>query len=282
METLPLPKNITQTTDRGNHATFTIEPLYPGYGMTVGNALRRVLLSSLSGGAITAVKFEGVTHEFSTLPYVKEDVVDILLNLKLVRLKIHTDEPTTVTLSVTGEGNVTAGDIKGNSDVEVVNPKQHIATLTDKAGKFEVELTVGKGRGYVPVENREKERLPLGTIALDAIYTPMKNVNFTNENVRVGQMTNFDKLHLDITTDGTITPADALEQATKILVDHFQFVLTNARGTEEAATEVVASEETTETATEEDAADGDEPKKKARKKSSAAGSVGKTDEVKEE
>lgn len=257
MESLPLPTSLTQTSARGNRATFTMEPLYPGYGMTVGNALRRVLLSSLPGAAITAVSFEGATHEFSTLPYVKEDVVDILLNLKQIRLKFHGDEPTTVRIEVKGEGNVTAGDIKGDANVEIVNPKQHIATLTDKAAKLVMDLTVGTGRGYVPVEAREKERLPLGTIALDAIYTPMKNVNFSNENVRVGQMTNYDKLILDVTTDGTITPSAAVEQATKILVGHFQFVLDNAKGTE---TEVTAESDEAPTEAE------DEPKKKTRKK----------------
>lgn len=262
MESLPLPKSLTLTTERGNRANFTMEPLYPGYGMTVGNALRRVLLSSLPGAAIVAVNFEGATHEFSTLPYVKEDVVDILLNLKQVRLKFHGDEPTTVRIEAKGDGNVTAGDIKGDSNVEVVNPKQHIATLTDKAAKLVMDLTVGTGRGYVPVESREKERLPLGTIALDAIYTPMKNVNFTTENVRVGQMTNYDKLLLDVTTDGTITPAAAVEQATKILVEHFQFVLDNAKGTE---SEVTADE-----------AESEEPKKKTRKKK------GETEETKAE
>ncbi|MBI5466811.1 MAG: DNA-directed RNA polymerase subunit alpha, partial [Candidatus Kerfeldbacteria bacterium] len=177
--------------------------------------------------AITHVKFENATHEFSTLPFVKEDVVDIILNLKMVRLRMHSDEPVTLTLNVTGAKDVTAGDITATSDVEVVNKNQHIATLTDKAANFSLELTVGRGRGYVPVENREKERLPLGTIAIDAIYTPVKNVNFSNTNVRVGQMTNFDKLTLDITTDGTLSPVEALKQATTILVDHFQFVMQN-------------------------------------------------------
>ncbi len=235
MESLPLPKSLTLADDHGQRAVFTIEPLYPGYGMTIGNALRRVLLSSLPGAAITSVKFEGVSHEFSTLPYVKEDVVDIILNLKQVRLRMHSDEPVMIVLESSGAKSVTAADIKTTSDVEVVNPKQHIATLTDPAAKLTLELTVGKGRGYVPVENREKERLPLGTIAIDAIYTPVKNVNFTNANVRVGQMTNFDKLNLDITTDGTITPAAALTQATTILVDHFQFVLSEAENLPAAA-----------------------------------------------
>ncbi|MEK7637764.1 MAG: DNA-directed RNA polymerase subunit alpha [Patescibacteria group bacterium] len=259
MESLPLPTSITTTSERGHRATFTIEPLYPGYGMTVGNALRRVLLSSLPGAAITAVNIAGVSHEFSTLPYVKEDVVDILLNLKLIRLKLHTDEPTTIRIEAQGTGDVTAGDIAANADVDIVNPKQHIATLTDQAAKLSMELTVGPGRGYVPVENREKERLPLGTIALDAIYTPMKNVNFTTENVRVGQMTNYDKLNLEITTDGTITPPDALEQATKILVDHFQFVLDHTHGTA-----APADQEQPDPVATTDAAE--EPKKKTRKK----------------
>ncbi len=261
METLPLPKALTITSERGNRATFSMEPLYPGYGMTVGNALRRVLLSSLPGAAITAVQFEGATHEFSTLPYVKEDVVDILLNLKQVRLKFHGDEPATVRIEFTGEGNVTAGDITGDSNVEVVNPKQHIATLTDKAAKLVLDLTVATGRGYVPVESREKERLPLGTIALDSIFTPMKNVNFTNENVRVGQMTNYDKLNLDVTTDGTITPTAAVEQATKILVEHFQFVLDQIQNPDNEATpdaEILVSAIDDEVA--------DEPKKKTKKK----------------
>lgn len=224
MESLPLPKSISVNALNRDRAVFTIEPLYPGYGMTVGNALRRVLLSSMPGAAITAVKFSGVTHEFSTIDYVKEDVVDILLNLKQVRLKLHSEEPVTLTLDVTGAQTVTAGDISPNSAVEIANPDQIIATLTDAAAKFSLELTVAMGRGYVPVESREKEKTDIGTIALDAIYTPIKNVNFTTEHVRVEQMTNFDKLIIDITTDGTINPTDALQLASSIMVDHFQFV----------------------------------------------------------
>ncbi len=224
METLPLPKSISVVATSRDHGVFTIEPLYPGYGMTVGNALRRVLLSSMPGAAITAVKIDGVDHDFSTINYVKEDVVDILLNLKLVRLKLNSDEPVTLTLEAKGETAVTAGMITPNSQVEIANPDQVIATLTDAAAKISMELTVAKGRGYVPVENREKEKLPIGTIALDAIYTPMKNVNFSIEHVRVEQITNFDKLILDITTDGTITPTEALTLASSIMVEHFQFV----------------------------------------------------------
>ena len=265
MHTLPLPQNIVQTKAKNHKATFTIEPLYPGYGMTVGNALRRVLLSSLEGGSITSVKFDGANHEFSALPYVKEDVVDIILNLKLVRLKLHGDEPVTVTLNAKGAKVVTAGDIQTTSDVEVTNPDQVIATLTDEAAKFSLELTVGKGRGYVPVETRDKEKADIGTIAIDAIYTPVKNVNFTTQNVRVGQMTNFDKLLLEITTDGTIEPAEALRQAAEIMVSHFQFVMENSNGNA-TATEEKAEAPTEETEMAEDADGEDKPKRKTRKK----------------
>jgi DNA-directed RNA polymerase subunit alpha len=267
MEKIALPKSIKIEELKGHRAIFTVEPLYPGYGTTVGNALRRILLSSLPGAAITNVKFEGATHEFSTIPFVKEDVVDILLNLKQVRLKLHTDEPVTLTLNCSGEMNVTAGDIDKNSDVEIANPKLHIATLTDKAAKLTIELTVAKGRGYIPVEAREKEKLPLGTIAIDSIYTPIKNVNFTTEHVRVEQMTNYDKLIFDVTTDGTIDPVDAIKQSAAILVDHFNFMLdldsaeTTAKEEKEEADDVAETAEATE-----ETSDEDKPKKKKSKK----------------
>lgn len=221
MESIPVPSKFEQVESGKSHARFVLEPCYPGFGMTLGNALRRVLLSSLPGAAITAVKIEGADHEFSTLPYVKEDVVGMLLNLKLVRFNVHTDEPVHMKLSVKGDRVVTASDFEGPSSVEVVNGKQSIATLTDKAASLEIEVVVGRGRGYVPVENREKEKLDIGWIAVDAIYTPMKTVNFKIENVRVGQITNYDKLILDIETDGTIEPATAVSEAAKILVEHF-------------------------------------------------------------
>lgn len=224
MDTIPLPKSISVTAQGRDRATFIIEPLYPGYGMTVGNALRRVLLSSMPGAAITAVKIEGSSHEFSTLPHVKEDAVDIILNLKRVRLKLHGQEPVVVTLKASGAKTVTAGDIEPNSQIEVTNPDHVIATLTDPAASLSMELTVGPGRGYVPVENREKEKLDIGTIALDAIYTPVKNVNFTIEHVRVEQITNFDKLILEITTDGTVNPTETLNMASQVLLEHFQMV----------------------------------------------------------
>jgi len=224
MEPIPIPSKIERVESAKDRARFIVEPCYPGYGTTVGNALRRVLLSSLSGAAITAVKIEGADHEFSSLPYVKEDVVGIILNLKLVHFKLHDDEPVVISLTKKGDGTVTAGDFDVPSNVEVVNPKQPIATLTDKAGNFSLEVTVQRGRGYVPVENREKEKLDIGWIAVDAIYTPMKTVNFAIENVRVGQITNYDRLVLDIETDGTIQPDVALVESAKVLVDHFTAV----------------------------------------------------------
>ena len=260
MERISLPKSVSMIENHGARAVFAIEPLYPGYGMTVGNALRRVLLSSLPGAAITHVKIEGVTHEFSTLPYVKEDVVDILLNVKKIRLKLHGEGPVTIVLNATGAKTVTAGDIQANAEVEVINGDQPIATLTDKAGKLEMEFVVEAGRGYVPVEQREKEKRDIGLIAIDSIFTPMKNVNFTTANVRVGQMTNYDKLVLDITTDGSITPAEALKMSAAIMVEHFGFVADSAIEGEDMAVveeKLDASDETAE----------EKPKKAKKKKS---------------
>lgn len=264
MNTFPLPKAFTEiSSDKKNHrAVFAIEPLYPGYGMTVGNALRRVLLSSLPGAAITHVKIDGVTHEFTTLPHVKEDMVDVLLNIKQIRFRLHSDEPVVVKLSAKGAKTVTADDIEANAQVDVINTKQEICTITDAAGKVEMEFTVAAGRGYVPVENREKEKLDIGTIAVDAIYTPVKNVNFTTEHVRVEQITNFDKLMVDVTTDGSMTPADALHQSAQILVDHFTFLLQGASAAENAAAEDVPAVAADEPADEAD----DKPKKKRKKK----------------
>jgi DNA-directed RNA polymerase subunit alpha len=223
MESLPLPNAVTivADTDDANKATITVEPCYPGYGTTLGNALRRVLLSSLPGAAATRVRIKGVDHEFSTVPGVKEDVVDILLNLKQLRIRIHEGENATLTLKATGEGAVKAKDIELPSNAEIMNPDFVLATLTEKDATLEMEIAAQTGRGYVPVEAQEREKTDLGSIALDAIYTPVKNVNFDSENVRVGQMTNFDKLRLTISTDGNITPAEAFRQATEIMLNHF-------------------------------------------------------------
>lgn len=212
---------LKEESSEGNNAVFALEPLYPGYGMTLGNSMRRVLLSSLAGSAITAVKIEGVSHEFSTVPGVREDAIEIILNLKQVRFRNPNSEPVVLTLKKSG-GTLTAGDISTVNDVEVVNPDLVIAHLDNAKSKIEMELLVEQGRGYVPVESRNNEKLPVGMIAIDAIYTPVKRVRFSVANTRVGQMTNLDKLILDVETDGTITPREAIMQASEILVGHFQ------------------------------------------------------------
>jgi DNA-directed RNA polymerase subunit alpha len=194
--------------------------------MTIGNTLRRVLLSSLEGASVTSVKIKGVDHEFSTIEGILEDVIDIILNLKKVRFKIFKDEAVTLTLTAKGEGIITAADIDANADVEVVNPDQHIATITDKKTVFEAEITVERGIGYVPVEQRQKEKLSIGKIAVDGIFTPIKAVNFTVENIRVGQRTDYNKVLLDIETDGSVPPELALKNACQIVLDHFNIINT--------------------------------------------------------
>ncbi len=220
---LQLPE-IKKQESKGNAAIFNIEPLHPGYGMTLGNSLRRVLLSSLEGAAVTSAKIEGVLHEFSTIPNVKEDVVEIIMNLKKLRVKSLSDEPQYLTLSVSGAGEVTAAKIQKNSEVEVVNPDLHIATLDTKSAKLEIELRVQRGRGYVTVEKRRDEKLSVGFIALDALFSPVKRVRYNVESTRVGQMTNLDKLVLEIETDGSMTPEEALSRSAEFLVDHFLII----------------------------------------------------------
>ncbi len=213
-----VPKIINK---KDNQATFVIEGLYPGYGTTIGNAMRRVLLSSLSGAAITYVKIKGVQHEFSTLPGVFEDVITICLNLKKLRLKLHNDETQKAVLRIRGEKEVKASDFEFPSQVELINKDLHIASLTDKKAEIEMEITIQKGIGYEPREQRDKEKLEIGQISLDAIYSPIERVSFQVENMRVGEMTNFDRLTLSIETDGTMDPEEAFNQAAQILIDHF-------------------------------------------------------------
>lgn len=199
---------------------FVVEPLERGFGTTLGNSMRRVLLSSLPGYAITSVKIDGVLHEFSTIPHVKEDVTEIVLNLKNVILKIHDEYPKTLYIEASGEGEITAGDIKHDSDVEILNPELHLAYL-DEAASVTMELTADGGRGYVPCDrNKQIMQLPIGTIAIDSIYTPVLKVNYTVENTRVGQQTDLDKLILDVETDGTIPADEAASLAAKILNEH--------------------------------------------------------------
>ncbi len=213
------PKLVEQVSK--NRAIFEIEELYPGYGLTIGNALRRVMLSSLPGAAITSIKIKNVNHEFSTIPGVLEDIVEIILNLKQIRFKIHGDEPQTITLKAKGEKEITAKDIKLVSQVEISNPEAYIAALTSKSAAFEMEITVEKGLGYSSIESRKREKQEVGNIAVDAIFTPIKMINYNVEDMRVGDKTNYNRLRFDIETDGTITPAEALKSAANILIEHF-------------------------------------------------------------
>ena len=212
---------IKKVSENNTEGVFEIEGLYTGFGLTIGNALRRVLLSSIPGAAITQVKIKNVKHEFSTIDGVLEDVVEIVLNLKKTRFKFFAEEPQVLTIDVKGEKEVTAGDIKVNAQVEVMNPESHIATLTSKKSEFSMELTVEKGLGYVPVEARKADKLPVGVIAIDAIFTPVTKVNFTIENMRVGEKTDYNRLKLFIETDGTISPSAVLHKSSNILKDHF-------------------------------------------------------------
>lgn len=210
--------NVDDNSD--NSATFTIEPLHTGYGMTLGNSLRRVLLSSIAGAAVTSFKIEGATHEFTTVPGVKEDIVDIMLNLKGARFKVFSEEPQTLRIVKKGKGKVTVKDIQTNADVELVNPDHVIATVDDAKTNFVMDLTVEVGRGYRPIEEGAKSKAS-DMIAVDAIFSPVLRVRYKVEHTRVGQMTDLDKLILTIDTDGSITPRDAFEEAAAILVNQY-------------------------------------------------------------
>ncbi|NQV00959.1 MAG: DNA-directed RNA polymerase subunit alpha [Parcubacteria group bacterium] len=219
---LTLPKKPKIIEQKGNQAVFEIEACYPGYGVTLGNAFRRVLLSSLSGAAVTGVKIKGIQHEFSTIPHVIEDVVQIILNLKQIRFKLHTDQSIKFLLKAKGEKEVKAKDIKITSEAEIINKDIHIATLTDKKAELEMEIEVESGLGYLPTEQQKKGKLEVNKIAIDAIFSPVLKVNSSIENMRVGEKTNYDRLRINIETDGTITPKEAFLKAAKILVDSFE------------------------------------------------------------
>ncbi len=216
-----MPKRLTKedTTATDTYAKFIAEPFETGYGHTVGNSLRRVLLSSLEGAAISSIKVDGAMHEFATIEGVVEDVTDIVLNLKKILLKAHTRDPQTLLLSVNKEGAVTAADIQLNQNLELVNPTQHICTL-DKKKKFEMELEVKVGRGFLPGDENKKPNQPIGVVAIDSLFSPVIRVRYAVENARVGQRTDYDRLILEIWTDGRISPDDALTQASAILQHH--------------------------------------------------------------
>jgi DNA-directed RNA polymerase, alpha subunit len=223
----------------GTYGKFTVEPLERGYGITLGNALRRIMLSSLPGTAATSIKIVGVQHEFSTIPGVKEDVTEIVLNVKSLITRLHnTDGIKTVYIEAVGPCEVKAGDIKGDSEVEVLNPDLHIATL-DAGATLNMELTLSHGRGYVSADRNKTAQTAIGVIPVDSIYTPVYKVNYTVENTRVGNMTDFDKLTLEVWTDGTISPRDAVSLGAKILCDHFSLFtdLSDAMGSKSTVVE---------------------------------------------
>lgn len=203
------------------YGRFVVEPLERGYGITLGNSLRRILLSSLPGAAVTSIRIDGVLHEFSTIPGVVEDVTEIVLNIKELLLKMHADGPLTLRLEAQGEGVVTAGDIEHSADVEILNPDLHIATL-DKDGSLSMELTVERGRGWVPAERNKQDDQPIGVIAVDSIFSPVQKVNYEVEDTRVGQVTDYDQLVLELWTDGSIRPDEALSVSAKILIEHLR------------------------------------------------------------
>lgn len=205
----------------GRHGTFVVEPLERGFGTTLGNSLRRILLSSLPGVAATSIKLDGIVHEFSTIEGVKEDVTEIVLNVKGINAKLYTDTPKTVRLEASGEGEVTAGSIQQDAEIEILNPELHIAELAEN-GRLIMELTFDKGRGYVPAERNKQaaDDAGLGSIPVDSIYTPVLKVNYTVENTRVGQITDYDKLSLEVWTDGTLSAKEAVSLAARIMIEH--------------------------------------------------------------
>jgi DNA-directed RNA polymerase subunit alpha len=215
-------KTISEDAKEG---VFEIDGLYAGYGLTIGTALRRALLSSLPGAAVTEIKIKGISHEFSTLPGLQEDIVELSLNFKKLFFRMHVDEPQVLSLKMKGEGEITAGDIELNSNVEIINPDEVIGHLTAKDAEIDMEVRVERGLGYVAVESRKSEgRLPIGTIAIDAIFTPVIKVNYTIEDMRVGDRTDYNRLRLEVSTNGTISPSAALHKASNILKDHFEKV----------------------------------------------------------
>jgi len=241
--TILLPSKPKILQEEGNKGLYEIDGLYPGYGHTLGNSLRRIILSSMPGCAITSVKIEGVPHEFSTIDGVKEDVIMILLNLKKVRFSMTTDEPQKAFITVKGAQDIIAKQITVPGQLEVMNPEQHIATLTDKNATLNIELTIEKGLGYVPKEVSHKEKAEVGTIMLDAIYTPIRRVSYEVENMRVGNRTDYNRLRIFIETDGIIAPRQALERSIEIMIQQLKAIVGFKESEPEELSEPAASEE---------------------------------------
>jgi len=267
MEKIALPQKIKfEKGEQPNQEIVTIEPCYPGYGITLGNSLRRALLSSLSGAAVIGVKIEGADHEFMTIPHVKEDVLEIIMNLKQLRLKVHSDQTIKLTLDVHGEKTVTAADIESNSQVEITNPELMIANITDMAGNLKMEISVQAGRGYETIEGREKTKHEIGYIEIDSAFSPIMNVGLQVDNVRVGKMTNWDKLIMTVTTDGSISTEQAFTDSVNILIEQFSALLAApaAKKSQEEASDEADSEEE-EAEEESDDEDGDEQESKKKR-----------------
>jgi DNA-directed RNA polymerase subunit alpha len=236
-----MPSKPRVVVEEGNKGVFEIDGLYPGYGHTLGNSLRRIILSSLPGASITSIKIEGVSHEFQTLDGIKEDVIVMILNLKKVRFKMISDEPQTVSLSVKGPKEVTAGDIKTGGQVEVLNPELHIVEVTGKVN-LNIEMRIEKGLGFIPKEIFQKDKVDVGTIAVDAIFTPIRRVSYEVENMRVGDKTNHNRLRISIETDGTLTPREALSESIVIMINQLKAVV-DFKEKEEVIVEKKASKE---------------------------------------
>jgi len=219
-----MPSKPRVVLEEGNKGVFEIDGLYPGYGHTLGNSLRRIILSSLPGASITSIKIDGVSHEFSTIEGVKEDVIVIILNLKKTRFKMLSDEPQTVSLSIKGPKDVTASDIKTSGQVEILNPDLHIASVTGKVN-LDIEMTIEKGLGFIPKEILQKEKVDVGTITVDAIFTPIRRVSYEVENMRVGDKTNHNRLRMSIETDGTLTPREALSKCIEIMINQLKAII---------------------------------------------------------
>ena len=269
MQNIALPKKIDfKASENPHEGSITIEPLFPGYGMTLGNSLRRVLLSSLPGAAVIGVKIKGASHEFMALPHVKEDVLEIILNLKQLRFKIFSEEDIKLELRVKGRKAVTAGDIVKNSAVEIKNPDLILAHITDEAGSLEMEITVHEGRGYKMSEGTKKENREIGYIEIDSIFSPVIMASIDVDNARVGKMTNWDKLILHIKTDGTINPQEAFSEAVQVLVKQFQALLPSAildESEPEVLEAVADSLDSEETLVEEPEVSQEKPEKKEKK-----------------
>lgn len=236
-----MPSKPRVVSEEGNKGVFEIDGLYPGYGHTLGNSLRRIILSSLPGASVTSIKIDGVSHEFQTMEGIKEDVIVMILNLKKARFKMLSDEPQTVTLSIKGPKEVTAGDIKTSGQVEILNPELHLVEVTGKIN-LNIEMRIEKGLGFIPKEIFQKEKVDIGTIAVDAIFTPIRRVSYEVENMRVGDKTNHNRLRIAIETDGTLSPREALSKSIEIMINQLKAII-DFKEPEEVKVEKKASKE---------------------------------------